>query len=1295
MAHRVCRIGSFLLVASLFVFSSFAWGQGRTSGQLSGTVIDPSGAAIPAATVIVTQPATGFSQTVTASGTGDYIFPDLQPGTYSLKVSAKGFADTVLPDVTIATSRTTDLKVQMKVGSSSETVEVSAQAQTLTTTENTLATTIDPTMIDNLPLNGRDLLEFATLVTGAANPDSQRYTTYNNLPNGAVNITVNGTNDNFQRYRTFSTGFFTAAPLREGAFEEATVATNDLTADAGAEGSAQIRFVTKSGTNSFHGRGFWQAQNSFFNANSYLNNSRNRPLAKSRDNYYGGNLGGPLWRNRAFFFINLEYHKRPGASQPINNVLTSDAANGLYTYDVTSIPAATPSWVTCNAGAQTCTANLYSLAAASGFPATEDATVKGILGQIAGYYPKGTLSPLATTPAALYTINQQYLQTLQFFNPTKTTEWYPTTRLDVNITPKIRWNDTWDLYWRNIANVPNWPGSQYAGNGFKSTYYTWSNQVVWTISPSMLNTASFGIESTVEEFNPGAAANPFNSMALPGGGPRQVNLPLGIRTLVPSFILPVPRNNPSFNPSDMLTWTRGNHTFSLGGDLRYSNSHELQINNPPAYNTGIASGDPAAGMFTTANFPNISAANGNRDLNSAKSLYAFLTGRISGVSGTNEVNLATGHFAVQQGLVAREAQTVGGFYFQDSWRTTPHLTLNYGFRWQMSSAVHNTNDSYFDPTYQDLLGPSATLFTPGVLNGIPNPQVLLRPSPYSGDLVQPDPNFGFAWNPDFSDGFLGKLFGGTKTVIRGGASISSYDEGWETFENASIYTNPGNFQVVSYQAGNPSVPGFFAAGSQLLSDPAVAGRVAANGTTPATFQTSLPMSLLTFTGQSYGTVDPNISTPYVESWNLGIQRSLPGNFAVEVDYVGNHAVHLWQDYNLNEINASQPAFLTAFKNAQNNYNINAANGQQTFADNTGFAGIVATPLFDTAFNGNGVSTSATDAAGYANSDFLFDLQTGQAGALATTFAGSSQYLCNMVGGNFSPCGNVGGTAYPINFFEANPYAAGAQISVLSDPASSSYNALQISVRHPVGHGLSMGANYSFSKSLTGRFLSQFTDTAQVNFISLRNPGLNKAPADNDMRHIFNVYWSYDLPGGKGHRFSFSNTVLNNVVGGWNLGGILQMHSGIPFWFQGGQSTFNDEDGGVVLNGITYSQIQNAVGVFTTGNSQAPIDWLNPSLVNSPKIQPESTPGVIGQVLFFHGPSYFNTDLALTKNIPIRESLHLVIKANFLNAFNHADWGVGSFGAPGYIFDASTQLSQPSAILANSPRSIQFLTQLQF
>ncbi len=301
-----------LLLVAILAISNLAWGQASTAGELSGTVTDPTGAVIPKAAITISRPSTGFSRSITAGEDGSFDIADLQPGDYTLRASANGFSDAVYNGVTILTGRTINLKVKMAVGSSTQTVEVSSQPQNLETTTNTLATTINPDSVQDLPLNGRDALPFAQLVSGAQSGGDQRFTTFNSMPNAALNITVDGMNDNFQRYRTSTTGFYDAAPLRIGAIDEVTVSTNDLTADAGAEGGATLRFELKRGTNKFHGNAFWQTQNSAFNANTWLNNAQGVKKAPYHINDFGGSLGGPIWKNRIFFFGNYEQEYVPG-----------------------------------------------------------------------------------------------------------------------------------------------------------------------------------------------------------------------------------------------------------------------------------------------------------------------------------------------------------------------------------------------------------------------------------------------------------------------------------------------------------------------------------------------------------------------------------------------------------------------------------------------------------------------------------------------------------------------------------------------------------------------------------------------------------------------------------------------------------------------------------------------------------------------------------------------------------------------------------------------------------------------
>jgi hypothetical protein len=1316
LAEQICMRIFLLLAVLVLLPAGIARAQVSNSGQITGTVFDPSGKVISGAQVTVANPATNFTKTVKASGSGVYIVPELQAGTYQVSATAPGFSTAVYQSVIVQVAQTTNLEIKMTVGQVNETVTVSAEVQTLDTTQNTLSTTISPDLMENLPLNGRDVLEFATLAPGAADPGihGNNYNTYNDLPNAAVNISISGTADQFQRYKTFSSSFWDVAPAREGAFEEATVSTAGLDSANGEAGS-QVQFNVKRGTDQYHGRGFWQAENSFFNANSWYNNARGIPLPKTRNNFYGGNFGGPLLPKRlvgnhhVYFFVNLEYNKVPNAFSTTNNALTGDtsgpaadcttsglgSANGCYTYEVSSIPTTTPPWVNgnCSASTMTCTANLYTLASNYSFPTAEPSSVANILSGISSFYKNGSLQPLGPSQSALQTDNAYYLQQLVYTITQPTTVWYPTTRLDVDVTSKIRWSDSWDLEDSKTPSYGDWPGSPYVGNytGFNNTYYNWTNSVVWTISPTLINTANFGILGTEEVYTPGAKPSGFSQSPV-DGVPSQIELPtsFGVPDLVPGVAESVPRDNPLWNPSDTLHWVRGNHSFYLGANLIYSKMHEQQWVFPgvPDYTMGIAPGDPAAAMFSLSNFPNInnsqSPVTGITGQQAAQNLYAFLTGRVSSVGGGTEVNPATGTFQPGYGYVAQEAKTEGAIYFQDSWRATPHFTLNYGFRWQMTGAIHNTNGEYFSATYQNLLGPSGSLFQPGTLNGVQNPYIAVNEHPYNGDLIQPSPNLGFAWNPDYTDGFLGKLFGGSKTVIRGSYTINQYDEGWETFENSTVYNGAGYAQYLNYS----SSAGMFTPGSVSLDTPGLFNAVQSTATPPS-YQTALPESTYAFFGYPYiGSINQNLKEPYIQQWNFGIQRELPGQVVVEVNYVGNHGVHEWQSFNMNEVNTLNNGFASQFKTAQANL---AANGGASFYD--GGSGDTPTPIFDAAFSGNGITTGANDPGGFANPNYIFDLTTGQAGAMATSFAHNFSTFCNMAGANFSPCGNTGGT-YPINFFQANPYAAVGGAQYLSDPADSTYNGLQISVRHPSGHGLTLGGSYSFSKGLTSRYLSYWTDTAGEDFISLRDPGLNKGPSDYDIRNVFHTYFTYQLPVGRGRAFNVDNSIINGIVGGWNVGSIISWQSGMPFWIQGGYGTFNNEDGLVVLNGVTPNQIQSNIGVYITPNSPYAPEWLNPNFSTS-GIQPNTNPGTIGQMLFLHGPGFFNTDISINKVFPIHERLSLKIQGSFLNAFNHPNWIVGSNGAPGFISYAAYNLSQPAASYQGSPRVIQFRSEIDF
>jgi hypothetical protein len=1293
-------------------------GQARTEGQLSGKVVDPTGAVVAGANLTLSQASTGISLTATTNSSGEYVFATVAPGTYKLTVEAKGFSATVYDEVHVYTGRTTDLNLTLKIGSASQTVEVSATGEVLETSSNTLATTVVADSIQDLPLNGRDVLPFAQLVPGAQVGGDLRFTTYNSMPNGAISISVDGTNNNFQRFRTSTTGFFEAAALRVGAIDELSVSTSNLTADAAAEGAVTLRFTTKRGTNQFHGSAFWQAYNSAFNANSFQNDAylgagltslgRKQPF---HTNDLGVNFGGPIIKNKLFFFFNFEWENQPSTALFTQGVLTPDAQAGTFTY------------TRADNGLQQ-TVSLYNVAAGAGLPATPNANVQSVLSAVNTLAAKGTLSPNTTDPYL-----QSLQNTLNYTEAQNTKQRWPTGRIDYVITPKITWRTSYDLYWRTYPRTPIYPTDPVFEGGFQSSYSTFSTGVDWTISPRLINQTNFGILNTQERAQPGNSFDAFAGINfLPVAATFAVN---GLPTFTPpipynSSILPEPRNNPVWDFTDNVTWSHGNHTLTFGGHYRFSNQHDVNTQPPIAENLGISANDPAASMFNTTPvsgctqdtqgcFPGgLSTANNNEALVDAQALYSTLTGRVASISGF--VPLDTASKAYQEGGVTsiKEKQTVGGFYVQDGWRVTPHLSLNFGFRWQFSSALTNTDNYFTSPTLADLYGPSTGLFQPGVLNGNPNPQLQFHPSSYSGDFKQPAPNFGFAWNPDAKEGWLKKLAGGGNLVIRGGFAVNHYDEGWIPWEN--VATGSLSNQAVSLN------PGQFTPGS-IAFDPA-GGTLPALNSVPGSF--SLPMSeaALTFTRDGvFSTVDPKIRTPYIENWTFGFERKIAGNWALDMNYVGNHSVHMWEAYDLNEVNIFQNvsgfnSFLQDFQNAQQNL---AASGGTTFA------GPSPTPILTQAFAGQPVGST------FQNPSNLFLVQTGQAGALAGAITQNPTFFCSLVGNTFSPCVTQGYNsnaptplAYPINFFQVNPYSGGQSLTLLSDPGSESYNGLQVQVKHTAGHGLNFMANYTYSHSLTNRYLGDYyqADGALVDFTTLRNPRLNRVPSPYDLRHVFKTYFNYDLPFGAGRKFKTGNSVVNRVIGGWTLGSIIAAQTGRNFKLAGGVNTYNYWDGptpanangtpagilnyvpnqndsGVTLNGITQSQLQSKVGVYMTGNPSAPVSVLPTSLFGpGGAIQPSSTPGELGSTIFLKGPRLVDTDISIIKNIPITERVKMNIYAEMLNAFNHPNFNFtdsysGGTNNPAQYLLVNSAPYAPGTVGQNGNRQIQFRIQLAF
>src|SRR5438093_1966926 len=283
--------------------------QVRITGAIAGTVIDASDAVVPGARVQLIDEGTGVAKETTTGESGSFLFPDLSFGSYRVAVSLDGFQTAVFSRVSVASSSTTDLRVRRQPGSLSEEVQVKGVTPVLEVTSNVISSTVTKAEMDRLPLNGRSTFVFARLVPGSATLLASPDTHYNGMPGGTINPTIDGINNASNGFKSGGTSFFATVQPRLGAMEEVTIETAGLGADAGAEGAVNLKFITRRGTNQYHGSAFEQLRHDALIANTFFNDARGLPKTKVRQYDFGGNFGGPIpvgKKDRVFFFINYE-----------------------------------------------------------------------------------------------------------------------------------------------------------------------------------------------------------------------------------------------------------------------------------------------------------------------------------------------------------------------------------------------------------------------------------------------------------------------------------------------------------------------------------------------------------------------------------------------------------------------------------------------------------------------------------------------------------------------------------------------------------------------------------------------------------------------------------------------------------------------------------------------------------------------------------------------------------------------------------------------------------------------------
>jgi len=1267
-----------LLLAMLSLATVVVTAQITTSGRLTGVVSDAQGALIPKAQILAKNDQTQTEFKTATNDEGGWNIPSIPNGTYTVTITAAGFKTTVVKDVKVDSGQVATLNASLETGGASEQVVVTGGAEVLQTESATVATTIVGRQIGELPFSTRDALQLVLTLPGVMTPGTPRTSSINGLPKGSVNLTLDGANiqDNFLRS---SDGFFTSIQPKSDAVQEVTVTTATPGAESGGEGAVQVRFITKSGSSEYHGGAFWQYRSKTFNSNYYFNNIDGLPRDAFVLRQYGGNLGGPIYipklmksRDKAFFFVNYEYFTLPNAygSLTVNGnifVLTPDARNGIFTYK--------------DAGGALKQINLYQIAAAKGFTSTPDPTILSGLNLIEGFVHKdGAL----TSRIAAGDFNRL---DYQFQDPGQNIRWFPTVRLDWNVTSKhhVEFIHNYQHYF-SLPDGVNGQTNVYPGSGFivgapgttgsiHRNTFSFVAAERWTINDRLINevratSSGNGTSLFTQEFAPGLY-NFWDGFAVNTNGSSTFRL--GVNSSARSAFYnrrsQSRRNTPVKGLSDNLSQLNGAHTLNWGFAFTrvasFTQAVDVQV--VPRINLGLASGDPintgSTSIFTTTNFPGSTSTQRAQ----AGILYAILTGRISSINRSASLDGTTQSFGFKP-FSEYNHQNEYAVYGQDSWKVNPNLTLSYGLRWEFEPSPINDNLVYTRTDPEGIFGVSGdgNLFKPGLFAGKPTQFRLLQPAEKAFRTRHKDfaPSFGFAYSPNFSEGLLGKIFGqGDKTVIRGGYSIAYTREGFSAF-TSMFGSNDG--PTLSLDVSPSITPDTFPAGSVLYRSRNFPSR------TPPSDTSRFPLTPGAFSGTSSNDFDPNIKAGYTQSWTFGIQRELDKNTAVEIRYVGTHGTHLWRQYDYNEVNIFENGFLDVFKAAANNLAISRAAGKGDNFGNQGLPGQVDVKLITTAIGSGTDSTTVTL------------LQQGQAGALANNIAFTASRVNALINAGLIPFTTLPNGQKVTNFFILNPQTTGGAFA-MTNGTDTRFDALQIELRRRLSSGLLVQGSYQFGKALGTAYASGDSVFAQPT--TLRNVKADRGASPWDVRHSFKFDWIYELPIGPGKPFlSSNNPVLSRIAEGWQFGGVVRIQSGPSMLLQSGRFTFNGGvnavDSGVILHNISTKQLQDLVQIRKTTicdpTCHGVVFWLPQAIIdnslaaferggktladlkpNEPYIGPPTTPGELGSRVFLYGPMTARFDLNVMKRIRITERSSLEGRVQFLNAFNRANFFVGS------------------------------------
>ena len=1274
MPRSLSFLGSLVLCG---LVGTLAHAQGgNTAAPLSGVAVDTSGAPVPGAAVVVTNEATGITFTAVTNAQGAFTVPALQAGTYSVTVSLPGFKQIVLKGIKLLSATPAEVKAVLEVGGVEETVTVEGGAPLVQTQSATISSTIEVNAITNLPVTSRNALDTLTLTPGVLTPAGSRDSIISGLDQSAINITVDGMSvqDNFLKT---TDGYFARLSPRLDMVEEVTITTAAGNADNSGQGAAQVTFTTRRGTNEYTGSVYEYFRRDWLNANTWFNNrdlppdpaTGKAPRAKLKFDNPGFRIGGPIripglfdGRNKAHFFINYEESRTPSDVTRNRNILSPQAQAGIFRYSTSG-------------GIRE--VNLLDLAARNGQLASVDPTIARLLADIRS---------ATTRTGGVANLTDPNMQRYTYQTPANNITRYPTIRLDFQASQKhlVTLSGTLNKLLADPDTLngrdPQFPGFP-VGGVQDSKRYIASATLRSALTSNLVNEARvFGASGGATFFSTEINPSMWKGTDVADQGGFQLNLNgVCCATVATGTNLAANQANNITNASsgpnlasregstkvayDHLTWIRGAHNLSFGVDFTQADVWLQNQTQVPTIIFGVTGDDPAAGLFTTSNFPGASAAN----LTAARGLYAILTGRVQSVLGNARLDPSSDEYKFLGSSRAEGRLRQFDFFVHDTWRARGDLTLNYGLRYALQLPMYPVNNSFATATLADVYGISGVgnLFQPGASGGRKPVFVQFKKGEKANhtDWNNLAPSVGFAWRPSLEQGFL-KAILGSEPVIRGGFSMAYSRNGMSDF-TGTYGENPG----ILIDTNRDQNLGNLGTVPVLLREP--------NRLGPPTFlaRPAYPTSDV-ITGD-VNVFDPNLQVPYSQTWSLSVQRQLSRTMAMDVRYIGSRGRGLWGNLNYNESNILSNGFLNEFRLAQANLQANIRAGRgNTFAYFGPGSGTSPLPIYLGYLNGipgsQAGDPSRYTGAPWSDPNFTNPLATynpqpyAPAGVNANAGLDGSQTRRN----------NARTAGLPANFFRANPDLLGGAF-VRSNRDFTNYHAFEVQLKRRFARGYYFDTSYTFGKS----YLS--------NLYTLRDGPQNartlNTGEEGGVTHGFKLFGGWDLPVGKGRKFaSGAPGIIDAFIGGWTVSGTARLQSGRLLDF-----------GNVKLVGMTEKEfrkmfklrfddtgrktymlpqdvIDNTIKAFAVSATSAtgygalgPPSGRYLAPANGPDCISMSEPAIFGNNFGFDGcgtgelivtgPMYKIFDVGIQKQFAIKGNFKVVFRAELLNAFNFANF----------------------------------------